>query len=362
MKLRSEFLQDLVRKWVSAEPDKALEFASAQHSPRLRGELCEAALAAMARSDRQGALQWAHDHLEGDSFKKAMRGILGTWSESDPLQACVWLLHQSPSQIDESANVVINRLVETDLNSAMQQMAWLSNGPLRDQLVPRFVESLSDVDPNAAAAWLTRNTTADEFGRLASVLTQRWGYDDPQAALNWLASNSDRTNVSNSIAAVTSYYAETDVAGALKFAENQSDAAVQAVIYNSVATTWAAAAPDQALAWFEGIPDPTMRQQVASSLSAGLSLSANSGQVAALAAETDPAVRDTLLISYANMEAHQNTDEALNAAASIQNPQQQSDVLRQVFATVSARTPNQAAAWLASPAASDANRALLQGR
>ncbi len=357
---RSKFLQDFVRKWVLVDPKKALEFAGSQPSLRLRGELCEAALGTMARTDRKGALQWANDNLQGDSLMKATRGILDTWSQSDPGQACAWLLQQTPSQITESADMVIRRLVEANPNAAMQQLSWLPDGPLRDRLAPRFIAGLSEVDPTAAGTWMTQNTTPDEFGRLATVLTQRWGYNDPEAALNWLADNSSRANLSNSVAAVTSYYAESDVAGALKWAENQTDESVQKNVYSSIATTWAASAPDQAFKWFESIPDPAMRQQLASSFSAGLSLNANPGQLTALMNEPDPTVRDSLLASFANMQVSQNTNDALSAASSVQDPQQRSVVLRQVFAAVSNRAPDQAAAWLASPTVSQADRTLLQ--
>jgi hypothetical protein len=67
--------------------------------------------------------------------------------------------------------------------------AWLGNlsqGKSRDTAVEAFASAVTQLDPNAAAAWAQTIAADDVRNRVFSNIFQSWSYYDAEAAKQWL--------------------------------------------------------------------------------------------------------------------------------------------------------------------------------
>jgi hypothetical protein len=119
--------------------------------------LLESYVQTLARNDPARAANWFDNLPEGDPLKNdaASQALLQEWTRSDSVAASVWLSEKTP-------------------------------GPQRDAAINGFVQSIKAHAPEAAATW--SNAMSDPEARVRNLAQslESWSERDPSAAAAWL--------------------------------------------------------------------------------------------------------------------------------------------------------------------------------
>lgn len=166
-------------------------------------------LAALAQA---GAIPGAYDR------KIFLETALGTFTQTNPQQAALWLASQPPSPDNERLmNGVLAAWTAYQPWQAAQWVTTLGSRPQQVRSITTMAETWAKVDPDGAADWL--GTLRDVALRDAAVegAARFWMRSNPAAAAQWAAGIVDRSKREQSIKQIVREWLNQDAAAALAF-------------------------------------------------------------------------------------------------------------------------------------------------
>ena len=218
--------------------------------------------------------------------------------------------------------------------------AWLEKipaGPLREQAKLRALNSLSYIDPEAAAKQLaTLQPTMLRYDNFVAEIANNWSQQDPAKAMEWANGLTSFDQRKEALSQVYATLTNADPAASAARLAEIADPKMRSEITSSVMGRWAALDPNAALAWSNSLPaedrsaalrqiagsqingNPTMARQVFDQMIRQLSpeewnqseTRETAGRMASELAETDPQAAakfaESLPVGTAQEEAYAN--------------------------------------------------------
>jgi hypothetical protein len=256
---------ELLRRWTSAHPADAAQWATALPEGELRRNALTTVAAQWASQDISTARQWAQN-LEATGRDTVMRTLATEAASQNPLGALDLAL-----QIQETtarANAVafaVAQWAADDPSAALDWTLHVADEKMRQRLDRWVTPVIAESDPVAAVDYImnrSRQAPDNTQVQTAVEVVQRWTQQAPEAAAGWVETFADPALRAFAMDAVMRIWSETDSATAHQWLFRQPTGEFRdeaTVAYASaVAPRDRAAASDLA----RTIQDATRRQQL----------------------------------------------------------------------------------------------------
>lgn len=253
----------------------------------------------------------AHPDLPGQSG--SLRQLMQSWSREKPADAIAWIkgLENAEHRSDLAGSLLDNGSLKAD--DYLAAVRLLGSAELREQRLAGYVEQWAGRDPDAALAWLGKQSGPD-FTRAAeraqrAVIGQLARTDPAAAVARWqtLPAGEDRQALLNSIA---TGWSRTDPAAAARWFTTQTTESPRYQhdwqTIGTIARNYTAADPEGFLLWASSLPNQNQRLIALNSLANDHFFTNDDGPPLAnplsparraelLATIEDPKIRDTVL-------------------------------------------------------------------
>ena len=200
--------------WGSYDPQAAYDWAVAQASSQMQGELIHPVMSAIARTAPEDALSLASRLDDALQRAAAYRSVFATWAQSDvraaaqwidatpqppsdaayqlipayakldPEEAFDWLMSQDASQHRHVERLITETAKESP-NRARHLVDRIPDGPAKEGAAQQLVTAWVSLDPQVAVGEIPR-LGVDETDALFKNAFQTWCESDPDAATAFL--------------------------------------------------------------------------------------------------------------------------------------------------------------------------------
>lgn len=164
---------ELIRRWSQLDPESALGHIEALDDPKMRHDLRLKGIEGWASVDPLHALQYAlesDDDLVANS-KDAVRQGFATMRDLEA--AFAFLPHLVSEESPDKSWTVASAVESLFLNDDFALTLWLErlpSGPVREQVLPAFVNQWAQHDPVEASKWVTKHAKSEELSRIRELL------------------------------------------------------------------------------------------------------------------------------------------------------------------------------------------------
>jgi hypothetical protein len=184
---RNALLMNVAANWAAIDPNAALRWTQALPAGEEQDTMQVMAVESWANADPLAACQFA-EKLPPNLRPRAVLAALDRWATQDPHEALQWVSRQGDRFLSERGIAqVLNTCASVCPEDAAHWVEQLPLGPVRDNAIGAYVETVQTWDPAAATrlAALTADATARQQ-RVGSCF-QQWRALDPEGAECWLA-------------------------------------------------------------------------------------------------------------------------------------------------------------------------------
>ena len=211
----------LVSRWVQSDPDGALQFAA---SNRGYEYVADGVFQQAASTDLQSALDRAKALPSADLRYMALRGVVSSLADSDPVGALrlAQTLGDYPGN-EPLSSVVYRQWAANDPEAAAFQAAQDNPAGGWRSPVNQVVRTWAAQDPASAANWSLSLSEADARSHSMSQVMRQWTRDDATAAADWTNALPPGTNHDTAIAALATSMAAIDPQSAIDWARDIAD-------------------------------------------------------------------------------------------------------------------------------------------
>jgi hypothetical protein len=143
-----------------------------------------------ANNNPNAALAYVESLGSADpQFDKLIAAVASSAAAADPVSAAAWL-QSLPDDGTRSAalNSVVNQLITTNPQEALQLATQMSAGPEQDSVYSKIISTWSATDPAAASDSLSVFPPGPALTSAAQNVAANWIQADPTAAANWIKS------------------------------------------------------------------------------------------------------------------------------------------------------------------------------
>ena len=211
----------LISRWVQSDPDGALQFAA---SNRGYEYVADGVFQQAASTDLQSALDRAKALPSADLRYMALRGVVSSLADSDPVGALrlAQTLGDYPGN-EPLSSVVYRQWAANDPEAAAFQAAQDNPAGGWRSPVNQVVRTWAAQDPASAANWSLSLSEADARLHSMSQVMRQWTRDDATAAADWTNALPPGTNHDTAIAALATSMAAIDPQSAINWARDIAD-------------------------------------------------------------------------------------------------------------------------------------------
>lgn len=185
---RNNAIASLASGWAESEPEAAIQWLRQLPPGTARNEAFQRALYSQARQDPQRAIETASTELSaGWERTNLINNAVSNWFHTDPVAAEKWVNSLSDPELRNNAKgALISALAEQDPHEAIRQ---LKAEPELLRNANSLFSRIASTDPKLAAELaLNFPATGSERQRIISSVVSSWTNLDPQAALAWIES------------------------------------------------------------------------------------------------------------------------------------------------------------------------------
>lgn len=305
----------LLTRWGTEDPDRALAHLGEVGVKRAYGD-ARAILAAYSSANPQNAVAWLEDPDNDLAAQPKLGHVLaGTianeWARNDPGSAFAWAATLPDNQSAGAQIAVLRNLASTDPAHASElaismppgdgrtraiaevsgswasrdadaALAWASSleGEERHQATRQSLDTLTDTDPQQAAAHVESITDPDEQSRLLTTVAGSWAETQPAEAASWLADRPESGGKTDAMGWVAWHWTNADPQAASTWLIEQPESQSRDRAIGSLAKATFESDPASAVIWANTISDQNTRDQ---SVTRGLSAWAKQDPAAAAA-------------------------------------------------------------------------------
>ena len=248
---RSHWETELLHRWVSKDPDAALEWVLAQPASG-KGDLLEYVAGRIADRSPQEMFELV-ETLDPPRRKMVAEVVLHTWGRTDPAAALDALAAMAnAARLGETVGVsIVRSWAKNDPRAAFEWVRAQEPSMARSMMLATTLVHVGTSDPVRA---LTLADELDGLARLQAIdgVLDTWGEEDPLAAAAWLDASEDKTT--GAVSVVASRYAEADPEGAFEWLLDQSVEA-QRHAFPTVVRQMAGQSPDSVVRLIDHIAD-----------------------------------------------------------------------------------------------------------
>ncbi len=190
---KEDALIDLIRSFSWRDPQKGADLAvEFKDNPRVLREIENMAWR-MARTDPQGSVDWALEHLpEGNQRSQFIRRVVGEWADDDPEKAASYLGRISDERQRGSAyGAVASRMATSDLDGAIEWANGLEDGSMKDKALAGVAGQYAEQNPLKASEWLQTFEEGNARDLSVFAFANRIAAKDPQGAWDWAVTIAD---------------------------------------------------------------------------------------------------------------------------------------------------------------------------
>ncbi|MDE0045313.1 MAG: hypothetical protein OXU19_05545 [bacterium] len=166
--------------WGNYDPQAAYDWAVAQASSQMQGELIHPVMSMIARSAPEDAISLASRLDDALQRAAAFRSVFATWAQSDVRAAARWIV-ASPQPTGDAAYQLIPAYAKLDPEEAFDWLMSLDASQHRH--VDRLITETAKGSPDRARHLLDRIPGGPAKERAAGQLVTTWISVDPQAAV-----------------------------------------------------------------------------------------------------------------------------------------------------------------------------------
>lgn len=179
----------LTRRWAETDPKAAATWAASLPEGGFRSLVLDQAAGAWAEGNWADAAEWARQVTDEGAREQVMRFIAGELVRSDPMEALRLAVDLSPTQTrDELIRRAAMEWATSDAPNAAQWAMGISDPALRAQVLASISMAWSDQDVQAAATLAVNGLPAGRSQSDALVgIASRWAQVDPEAAAAWVS-------------------------------------------------------------------------------------------------------------------------------------------------------------------------------
>ena len=175
---RSGWMSEAFCKWAELQPAQAAEAASAMSDPVLRNQALHGIVGGWSEADPVGLVQFVTQLPSDNTERGALLGqALDRWARQDPAAASAWINnHQTGPELDQGvAAIATTEGVKPELG-----VSWadsITDPQLRSQTLNLVLRNWLTIDPAAAKQFFdnTKNLLPDQRKELAEI------FDSPTA-------------------------------------------------------------------------------------------------------------------------------------------------------------------------------------
>ncbi len=144
---------------------------------------------AWANLDPATALTWARQLSDPAERVAVTSTALLAWGQSDPRKAISYAEScDLGDQTCSTMGILVQKLADTDLNSALAYVSQQPAGALKDELLSRVVMVEAASDPLAAGQTVSQCMVPGPAQTEAAIsIVHQWAMKDPDAAAGWAA-------------------------------------------------------------------------------------------------------------------------------------------------------------------------------
>lgn len=195
---RTSYMQSLLSVWGGSDPEVALAWLRTNLEglePRSADRLLSMALASLGAVDPQAAIAQVDVLSDEDERVEAMFTISEQWMEIDAESALTWVNNMQPSQSgyefqNEWRGQLLNHLVRSEPQAALDEILSLEPGRLRDALIPKAILSLSGSDLDAAIGRIESLTKPSEKEAALRALANSYQNVDSRKVIEFIKAGS----------------------------------------------------------------------------------------------------------------------------------------------------------------------------
>lgn len=244
-----QFLAGAVAKeWVRTDPDAALAWAAGLPDSQQAGAY-SGVLGSLAMTDPADAARRALALQDNGARSHILGEIAEVWAARDPAAASAWAMSLEGSAREATMGKVLGTMAQTDPAGAARRVGEM--GKSGGSYVLPVVESWSQQDPRAAAAWTLQQPANDNSGRALGTALWHWTTREPEAASQWLADQPANPVLDGGIAGLSKAAMGIDPGAATQWANSISDPALRETMVNGSLGAWRKADPGAANRWAE---------------------------------------------------------------------------------------------------------------
>lgn len=166
--------------WGNYDPQAAYDWAFAQASSQMQGELIHPVMSTIARTAPEDAISLAYRLDDALQRAAAFRSVFATWAQSDVRAAARWI-DASPQPPGDAAFQLIPAYAKLDPEEAFDWLMSLDASQHRH--VDRLITETAKGSPDRARQLLDRMPGGPAKERAAGQLVTAWISADPQAAV-----------------------------------------------------------------------------------------------------------------------------------------------------------------------------------
>jgi|Laugresu1bdmlbdd_1035124.scaffolds.fasta_scaffold10321_1 hypothetical protein len=266
---RDTAIGQIFTTWSSTDPVMASGAINALPLGSAQMEATSAVAKNFIKGNPDAALKWA-EGLPRQLQKAATEEIVNFWSASDPAATGAWILKQPSLQTrSEALKQLAGNWVARDPGSALEYAQSIADPNLRVHFICEAMDRFSNMDPVAAADWLSSEEArpvihvVDSSGLgLTADISRRWAGFDPGAASNWAASIPNSDVRRQAIFEVSTIWAESNPAAAAQWIGSIGEAGTRDSAIAAFSFQIAKADPGNAAQWATRISDSAERSLI----------------------------------------------------------------------------------------------------
>ena len=229
--LRDTFLNAVIKRWVSDDPEGAVQALLSYDNPVGRRSALSVGLASLAATEPEQALLLA-DQLNASERANAYQSIFAGWANTD-VRSAANALSMVPTQY-AGMNLLSQVAYQYASQHPDEALVWMEQLPPEQR---RFVGSqvvsvMAQSDPETALAYVT-GTDAQNPQQLMQVLDQI-ARNQPQIAANYVKNLPDGTQRDQMLLRVAGNWADQDPDAALAWVSSIDPAKAQGVLRTMV--------------------------------------------------------------------------------------------------------------------------------
>jgi hypothetical protein len=224
-----------------------------------RDSLCAALACSWARTDPQGAANWAAAHAKPEDpasqANMAAQYVFIRWVNSDPRAALDWWQSLPNSAMrDVIGTEASTRFAEDgDFETALKLFRAIPEKQL-SQATEHFALLYAKRDPAAAAQWLAGLPEVVAGERAVEAVTTRYYDRDPEATAHWVETLDPGSMRDLAVKQLIKKSAQLDPSGAAEWVEKIQDPKVRGDASVSVASAWRTTDAEAMRAWVRDQP------------------------------------------------------------------------------------------------------------